>query len=146
MKIQTISLFFFASIFSSPFFAQALENHLWQERVILLFTSDFENKTLQKQLDIIEKDQNGLRDRKLITYQITPEQIKKNGAVFFEKKLISNVLKKYKPKKEEFTFILIGLDSGEKMRSTKVVSLEKLFGKIDQMPMRKFQLEQKKNN
>ncbi len=40
-----------------------------------------------------------------------------------------------------FTFILVGRDGGEKLRSGEVVSAEKLFGLIDAMPMRKNEIE-----
>ncbi|WP_084600040.1 DUF4174 domain-containing protein [Dyadobacter beijingensis] len=42
-----------------------------------------------------------------------------------------------------FTFILVGRDGGEKLRSAEVVSAEKLFGLIDAMPMRKNELKEK---
>jgi len=38
---------------------------------------------------------------------------------------------------EAFTFILVGRDGGEKLRSNEVVKIGKLFGLIDSMPMRK---------
>lgn len=40
-----------------------------------------------------------------------------------------------------FTFLLVGRDGGEKLRSGEVVSAEKLFGLIDAMPMRKNEVE-----
>ena len=121
--------------------AQLLENHLWEDRVILLFASDLKHPTLQKQLSIFKKNPDGLKDRKLMVYQITTDTIKKDGKYFTEKKITEKIYKEYQPQKNEFTFILIGLDGGEKMRSTKIVMLEKLFGKIDQMPMRKSELK-----
>ena len=123
--------------------AQALESHLWQDRIILLFAPDLQHSDLQKQLQLFEKNQAGLKERKLVVYQITPDNIKKNGGIFFEKNFKANLLEKYHPKKNTFTFVLIGLDGDEKMRSSKVVSLEKLFGKIDRMPMRQWEIKNK---
>ena len=40
-----------------------------------------------------------------------------------------------------FPLLLIGRDGGEKLRSSDVVSAEKLFGMIDAMPMRKNEVE-----
>ena len=45
-----------------------------------------------------------------------------------------------------FTFILVGRDGGEKLRSSEVVSAEKLFGLIDAMPMRKDDMRRNENN
>lgn len=44
-----------------------------------------------------------------------------------------------------FTFILVGRDGGEKLRSSDVVSAEKLFGLIDAMPMRKNEVERSRS-
>ena len=58
-----------------------------------------------------------------------------------KKNFKEELFKTYQPNHDEFTFVLIGLDGGEKMRSTKVVSLEQLFGLIDSMPMRQWELK-----
>nr|WP_295922259.1 DUF4174 domain-containing protein [uncultured Dyadobacter sp.] len=44
-----------------------------------------------------------------------------------------------------FTFILVGRDGGEKLRSSEVVTAEKLFGLIDAMPMRKNEVERSRS-
>ncbi|TLU99525.1 DUF4174 domain-containing protein [Dyadobacter luticola] len=45
-----------------------------------------------------------------------------------------------------FTFILVGRDGSEKLRSSEVVSAEKLFGLIDAMPMRKNEIKRSRGN
>lgn len=142
MKIKIIIFSIFSFLFQLNMMAQSIASHLWQDRVILLFAPDFQNKNLQKQLINFEKDQAGLDDRKLVIYQITPDAIKKNGVNFLPKKSTPNIFKKYKANETEFTFVLIGLDGGTKMKKSKVVTLEKLFGKIDQMPMRQSEIKQ----
>ena len=137
MKNKIFHLLLFTFLFQFSTMAQSLQNHQWEDRVIFLFSADLQHSTLQQQIRLFEKNQNGLKDRKLVIYQITPEGIKKDGVTFFEKEFKENIYKKYNPKNNEFTFILIGLDGGEKMRSTKVVSVKELFGKIDRMPMRR---------
>ena len=44
---------------------------------------------------------------------------------------------------ETFVVILVGKDGGEKLRSTEVVRLEKLYGTIDAMPMRRREMREK---
>lgn len=43
-----------------------------------------------------------------------------------------------------FTFVLIGKDGGEKFRSEKLVDHKQLFGLVDAMPMRRYEMQQKK--
>ena len=138
-------IFFLLSIstflFQSSIMAQLIETHLWQDRVVLLI-SDTPNIDLEKQLNLFKKNSAGLKERKIVCYQITPKVVKKDGVAFFEKDFRDRILEKYQPKKNDFTFILIGLDGGEKMRSTKVVSIEDLFKKIDKMPLRRMEIGQ----
>lgn len=120
--------------------AQTLAKHEWENRVILLFAPDFQNKELKQQLDLFRKNQKGLKDRKLIVYQITPTEVKKDGTPLNGKSKIGSWFKEFQIDNNEFTFILIGLDGGEKMRNSGIVSNEKLFSKIDRMPMRRAEI------
>ncbi|MFK8008369.1 MAG: DUF4174 domain-containing protein [Saprospiraceae bacterium] len=124
---------------------QSLSQHVWENRVILIFASDFQNQKLKQQLDFFQKEKKGLADRKLIVYQITPDKIKRDGKNLVEKSELRNELEKFKIEKNDFTFILIGLDGGKKMRSSEVVSIQKLFSKIDRMPMRQSEIRRNKN-
>lgn len=125
--------------------AQSLAQHEWENRVILLFAPDFENKELKQQLGFFQNDKKGMEDRKLIVYQITPTEVKKDGTDLNQKNEIVSSFEKFKVDKKGFTFILIGLDGGEKMRNSDPVSVEKLFSKIDRMPMRRAEMRRNKN-
>lgn len=125
--------------------AQSLAQHEWENRVVLLFAPDFENENLKQQLAFFQKDLKGLADRKLIVYQITPDDVKKEEKLLIGNSEIHNSFGKFKIDKSEFTFILIGLDGGEKMRSSEVVSIKELFSKIDRMPMRQSEIRRNRN-
>ena len=140
MKKSLILFLFFTFISNQSCIAQSLAQHEWENRVVLLFTPNFQNQELKRQLDFFQKNQKGVIDRKLIIYQITPDEVKKAGKFLKEISEISSWLKKFKIDKNEFTFILIGLDGGEKMRSSEVISIKKIFSKIDRMPMRRSEI------
>ena len=44
---------------------------------------------------------------------------------------------------DEFAAILIGRDGGEKLRASEPISAQELFGKIDEMPMRRRELRER---
>lgn len=44
--------------------------------------------------------------------------------------------------KADFTVILVGKDSGDKLRDTKPLTLTKLYNTIDAMPMRQSEMKQ----
>ena len=54
------------------------------------------------------------------------------------------VKRRYKAEKSDFRVILIGLDGGEKLEQTEVLSAEKLFNTIDSMPMRQAEIRKNK--
>ena len=97
-------------------------------REVLVFAPAGLSEKLDQQLKILKSDPKGLQERdiKLSVVKLTPENLSK--------------YKNLNLSKQHFTFILIGKDGGEKFRSTEVVSLVKLYGLIDAMPMRKYEL------
>ena len=98
---------------------------------------------LQNQIDILKKDLEGLKERKLVIYKMNPKQYAEG---IDSDEWITNPYFYYRAKKnkEDFEIVLIGLDGGTKLRQNKLLTLEKLFTLIDGMPMRK--LEHRKNN
>ncbi|MBZ9632294.1 DUF4174 domain-containing protein [Salegentibacter sp. LM13S] len=140
--LKFVSFFLLILLSTMGLNAQDLTKHQWKDRLILIIAEDENNEKFQQQLTQLQKHQKGLKDRKLVIYRILPKKYKiafqdknwKNSAQFY---------KKYKAEESDFRIILIGLDGGEKLDQTKVLSVEKLFNTIDSMPMR--QAEMRKN-
>jgi len=121
-------------------FAQNLEQHEWKNRVLIVTVKNIE--LLQPQIDLLNKDIKGLKERKLVVYKVNPEQYAKG---INSKRWISNktFYSKLKQTSKDFEVILIGLDGGVKLRQTSLLSLEKLFALIDGMPMRRAEIRNK---
>jgi len=58
----------------------------------------------------------------------------------------SELFAEYKQSDKTFEIMLIGLDGGVKLRQSKFLSNEDLFARIDQMPMRRDELERHGEN
>jgi hypothetical protein len=118
-------------------FAQKLQKHQWNNRVLIVAAK---NQTLlQQQIELLNKDLKGLQERKLVIYKVLPEEFSEgieNEAWISNSKFYAN----HKKTEEDLEIILIGLDGGVKLRQTKLLTLEKLFALIDGMPMRKAEL------
>ena len=97
-------------------------------REIWLFTSDAANASFITQKSALT-DVTGLNERDIQVHEIV-------GSKFHQA-----LFKKYKASTQNFTFILIGKDGGEKLRSTQPISKEKLYRIIDDMPMRKSEMK-----
>jgi len=98
-------------------------------REIILFAYADDDKLLKKQLEILNSDPKGLAERDL----------KISVKIWAKDKGLTH--KKFKITKNQYAFILIGKDGGEKYRSFNVVTKQKLYSIIDAMPMRRYEMK-----
>ena len=98
-------------------------------REILIFSPAKDNILLEKQLQIFEKDPDGLKERDL----------KISVNVWTAKQ--DAMHRKWKIDQKKFVFILIGKDGQEKFRSEKPTTLKQLYSIIDVMPMRRSEMK-----
>ncbi|MFP4289949.1 MAG: DUF4174 domain-containing protein [Bacteroidales bacterium] len=140
LKILFFTMTLFSTLLAS---SQDLSKHKWENRLILLITNDENNTTFQSQISEFKKDRDGLEERKLIIYQVTPETYKTglNGGA---PQKSSQLYNKYKKGSAVFEVILLGLDGGIKLRQNELLTKEKLYGIIDAMPMRRREMERNK--
>jgi hypothetical protein len=122
--------------------AQDLSKHKWENRLILILTTDENNSAFQSQLAEFRKDLTGLKERKLIIYQVMPGEYK-IGLDGTNKKKSGRLYNDYKKTDSGFEVILLGLDGGIKLQQNELLNLEKLYATIDVMPMRRRELERK---
>ncbi len=121
--------------------AQALEQHHWQDRVILLFATEEGKSQLRQQIDLLTEQASEVTERDLKIYQLLPDKGKKPDGKPVANEKLKALYRVYEPDPQfGFTFILIGKDGTEKLRANQPVSMPKLFGLIDQMPMRQAEM------
>ena len=135
-------------IFASSFqlMSQDLSQYRWENRLILVVTSSEGSRMLRKQLQLLDEDIVGLKERKLLLIHVSEPESK---ILLPEPKSIAfsqAILKRFKSSDEPFTFLLIGLDGGVKLRRNEAVSREYLYALIDGMPMRRAEMKEKKKN
>ncbi len=104
---------------------------MYANRDIYIFYNTAGNELKTKQIEELNTDKPGLQER-----DITVHVLNTNEAI--------TEVKKWKiDTKQAFTFLLVGKDGGEKLRSKSMVTKEKLFSIIDAMPMRQAEMKQK---
>jgi hypothetical protein len=124
---------------------QNLKKHLWENRILLILSSDINSDVFNSQIKTIKENSEGLDERKLVVYKVVPEDyelVHKNNSWINDTKIFNT----YKRTKKVFEVVLIGLDGGVKLRQTKYLSPEKLFAIIDGMPMRRSEIKSKNKN
>ena len=116
-------------IFSTTIGLKPEKNNEQNFREIILFAYDDDDQSLIKQLEILNSDPKGLAERDL----------KISVKIWAKDKGITH--RKFKIAKNQYAFILIGKDGGEKYRSFNVVTKQKLYSIIDAMPMRRYEMK-----
>ncbi len=123
--------------------AQDLSSHEWKDRLLLVLTSENSRDLYKEQMNILNDNFDGLEERKLVIYSVMPDQYKKG--IHAEEWMKSSTLNdRYRQEGKEFEVILLGLDGRIKLRQSEILSIEKLFGTIDAMPMRRNEIRNKK--
>ena len=120
--LPNISLLLLFLLAASPSSAEAsLQPYRWENRVLLLFGPGNSSEFARQKL-ILAADPKGMEERDMVVLEPPETQ---------------SLQARYEVDPAVFTAILIGKDSGEKLRSDDPVTLQELYGLIDQMPMRR---------
>ncbi|WBL22560.1 DUF4174 domain-containing protein [Zunongwangia sp. HRR-M8] len=120
--------------------AQDKTEHQWKNRLILILTDSKEDNDFRQQLGEFKNREAALEDRKIIVYQVTPKHYATGISDKPDWKEGENFYEKFKKSDKSFEIILIGLDGGTKMRKEEFTPAEEIFEKIDNMPMRKAEM------
>ncbi|MEM6764455.1 MAG: DUF4174 domain-containing protein [Bacteroidota bacterium] len=123
-----------------------LRKHRWQDRVLLVFSPSTADPLYQEQMKLFAKQEAGLDERNLVTYEVYPSSGKYPNMTQLSPKDANALRNTYAIPPEAFVVILIGKDGGEKERKVnELFSIPSLFSLIDAMPMRRQEMKRKKN-
>ena len=110
-----------------------LDSLKWNSRVLLLFAPRENDPQLQDQERRFEAEQKGLDERDLKVFALT--------GTSGEMRALRN---RFHAADGRFTLLLLGKDGGEKLRKGHAVAPEEIFQIIDNMPMRRDEMDRKK--
>lgn len=105
-------------------------------RPLLLFASSPDDPSLLAQLHKLKDSAPGLHERDVLLIAI-PFHTPAPTDVSLTPADAAEARRRFHIAPTDFTVILLGKDGGEKLRSSKPLSFDKLRGAIDSMPMRK---------
>jgi hypothetical protein len=142
--IKLIFILCLMSSYSVNANAQDFSPHQWENRLVLILVDNPDNDKYLKQVKELKNHEDGVRERKILVYHITPEKFKVGLSDEAWKKSKTNY-KRYKKTDSQPEIILIGLDGGVKLRADEFLSSKKLFATIDVMPMRMQEMKRKKD-
>lgn len=127
-----------------------LEPLAWEKRPVVLFASRADQETYREQLDNLREHASGVEERHIAIFRVVGlgEERELSGQGpdgALEASEAQALVERFEPDRP-FTFVLVGKDTGEKLRSRDLVSIDKLFGTIDAMPMRQREMDEQQND
>lgn len=134
-------------LFTYCVYGQDIKAHQWQERVLIIQTSDARSAAYQEQLAVLKGQATALAERKIVLYKVignTYQKIAFSDTTAATKGILNEGSQKFVNKNQAtFLITLIGLDGGEKRQQTTVLPITHLYSLIDGMPLRRYEIKNK---
>ncbi len=145
IRLFILSFFLMFTMFLS---AQNLDKHQWNNRVLIIATSNSSSGLYLDQIREFKNANEELKDRKLVIYEVVGNEYKmtnyvQNTSTDFQA-ITSDLRSLNLNTQSDFSVSLIGLDSGIKLQQVDLLKKEELFRIIDVMPMRRSELKRER--
>ncbi|MFN1835417.1 DUF4174 domain-containing protein [Balneola sp. MJW-20] len=147
--MRTFSLvLLFSFLSATPVMSQTdeyfdLNDYRWKNRVLLIFSPNASNADYRNQMKTLKSKtaSDGLKERDLKVFRV----IHQRGPMLRDLKIpeekYESLRARYSVDPYTYTMVLIGKDGGEKERFGSAVQLSRIFERIDEMPMRKLEID-----
>lgn len=115
--------------------SRSMDGYAWSSRPVIVFADQRDSVLLAEQRRLLDADPAGLAERHIVVVQAIDD------AVIVDNKPVktrpADLRRRYGVAPDApFAVLLIGKDTGVKLRRDEPVALDRLFGLIDAMPMR----------
>jgi len=114
----------------------------WQKRLLLVFSPDGDDKDLRRQQDILADADLDLDERQVVAITVTLDTVSTRGRPPFLGSA-SDIRVAFGVDPQDFEVLLVGKDGGVKLRQREPVAVSALIARIDAMPMRRREMQQK---
>lgn len=123
---------------------ELMQDLVWQQRVLLVFTPDQDSSAFTAQDDILASVPDGLAERDLVIIRVFA-----NGEVTIDNRMhvlsADSFYQRYNVTPGQFRAVLVGKDGTVKLDQSEPVTTSGLFSLIDSMPMRQQEILQDEN-
>jgi len=133
-KLLTVCLLLFA-----PMIAAAerfdMEQYRWQQRPLLIFAPTDKHPDYRKMLQAAQTHRTDFVDRDMVLIRVLADSVQA-GETPLSARDVVYLRQSYDIASEEFRVLLVGKDGGVKLEAVEPVAMERIFTRIDGMPMR----------
>lgn len=118
--------------------AEPLEAYAWRARPLILFAEAADAEALLRQQALLAPAAAGLAERAAPVIVVAPKAVTIDGA---PSDLSAEAMRRwYRAPEDRFQIVLVGKDTGVKLRRDAPVDPDEIFALIDGMPMRRREL------
>ncbi|GAB3174749.1 DUF4174 domain-containing protein [Telluribacter humicola] len=117
----------------APSLQSRIERMIWKNRIVLVYAPEEESDLLRAQKDILTSQPAELTDRDIVVIECVKDRLSMKDQGY--------LIRQFQSKPEAFGVWLIGKDGDLKLQSEHPVSMDKLMGLIDSMPMRRAEMK-----
>ena len=119
---------------------QSLDELVWSQRILLLFSDHADVQLLH---DTLDQHKSGLDERHMAWFIISEDGLRTNFSGDISREFHTRLQQRWMRSAHDWPqVILIGKDGGAKLRS-RTLDLGQVFDLIDSMPMRQFEMKKR---
>lgn len=109
--------------------------YAWKNRLLLLFADRADDPELRRQQAILAADPAGQTERQIVVISVIGAAVRVAGGR--DSGLVAAMVRRDVGVAAGFAVVLVGKDTGIKLRRRAPVDLDRLYSTIDAMPMRR---------
>lgn len=147
-KLLSLILFMGVIVSQRPLIAEnnPLASYRWQNRLLLVFVPKVEDQRLTAMQQTLKQLECEFKDRDLLLGVFTSNAPSRIGNDLISSYDEAQLRSKYGIKYNQFAVVLIGKDGQLKTELSEVPEIERIFGQIDNMPMRQQEMSNRPNS
>ena len=143
MKHIPVALLIFGMLVNKPVLGADLANYRWKNRLLLIFSPTEINESYKAFDEQLKGGTSEVKDRGLIIFRIF-----ENGLSFIGSQSISApdaeaLRRRFQAATGRLYIVLIGKDGGIKLEQKGQADINKIFDRIDSMPMRQQEMKER---
>ncbi|MFW6335969.1 MAG: DUF4174 domain-containing protein [Phycisphaeraceae bacterium] len=119
-----------------------MDDYAWSHRPLVVFAPTGDAPELVEQRNRLRDEQTGLKDRDMVVIEVIGREAGSVDDKPLSDAAVARLVERYDPAEDAFEVLLIGKDTGVKLRRTEPVATETLFALIDSMPMRQREMRE----
>ncbi|MBD2025429.1 DUF4174 domain-containing protein [Leptolyngbya sp. FACHB-711] len=121
-----------------------LDNYQWHYRALLIFSPTEQDSDFQEQIMLLRREQGGLQERELKLVYLFQDGESHADQTAISEPIAEQIRMQFAVEPDEFAVILVGKDGTQKHRYAKPISARELFGAVDAMAMRQYEMQHKR--